>query len=79
MSFKTTVIPSAMDIPQKNKILFLEGNLDPNCPFGAKGIGEHGMYTTAAAISNAIQDAIGVPCLHLPVTSEELLRAMGKL
>ena len=73
------VIPSAMDIPQKNKILFLEGNLDPNCPFGAKGIGEHGMYTTAAAISNAIQDAIGVPCLHLPVTSEELLRAMGKL
>ena len=50
-----------------------------DCPYGAKGLGEHGMYTTAASISNAIYDAIHVPMLDLPVTPEKILRALHKI
>lgn len=50
-----------------------------DAPFGAKGLGEHPMYTSMAALSNAVYDAIHVPMLHLPVTPEKVLRAMGKI
>ena len=73
------LIPTAMDIPQKNEVLFYEGNGADDCPMGAKGLGEHGMYTVAASISNAIYDAIGVAMLHLPVTSEKILKALHKI
>nr|WP_325196369.1 xanthine dehydrogenase family protein molybdopterin-binding subunit [uncultured Oscillibacter sp.] len=73
------LIPTAMDIPQKNKVIFYEENKAVDCPYGAKGLGEHGMYTTAASISNAIYDAIKVPMLHLPVTPEKILKALGKI
>ena len=66
------------DIPEKNTALFLEGNGADDCPFGAKGLGEHPMYTTGAAISGAIYDAIKKPMLHLPVTPEKILKAMNK-
>ena len=36
------------------------------------------MYTTGAAISGAIYDAIKKPMLHLPVTPEKILKAMNK-
>lgn len=72
------LIPTAMDIPEKNTALFLEGNGADDCPFGAKGLGEHPMYTTGAAISGAIYDAIKKPMLHLPVTPEKILKAMNK-
>ena len=73
------LIPTALDIPERNEAIFYEKNQAADCPYGAKGLGEHGMYTTAAAVSNAIFDAIGVPMLDLPVTPEKLLRAMGKI
>lgn len=73
------LIPTAMDIPEKNEVLFYEGNGAADCPLGAKGLGEHGMYTVAASLSNAIYDAIGVPMLHLPVTSEKVLKALHKI
>lgn len=73
------LIPTAMDIPQKNKVIFYEENKAVDCPYGAKGLGEHGMYTTAASISSAIYDAIKVPMLHLPVTPEKILRALHKI
>lgn len=78
-SFAQYLLPTAMDAPKKNVALFLEGNGASDTPFGAKGLGEHAMYTSMAAISNAIYDAIHVPMLHLPVTPEKILRAMGKL
>lgn len=73
------LIPTAMDIPVKNKVIFYEENKAVDCPYGAKGLGEHGMYTTAASISNAIYDAIHVPMLDLPVTPEKILRALHKI
>jgi xanthine dehydrogenase molybdenum-binding subunit len=48
-------------------------------PYGAKGLGEPGLAPTAAAISNAIYDAIGVRIKDLPITPEKILKALGKL
>ena len=44
--------------------------IDPNGPFGAKGIGECAMVPTAPAVVNAIYEAVGVRIKDLPATSE---------
>ncbi len=49
---------------------------DPQGPFGAKGVGEMGGTPTAAAIANAIYDAIGVRLTTVPMTPERVLRAL---
>jgi xanthine dehydrogenase molybdenum-binding subunit len=49
---------------------------DPQGPFGAKGVGEMGGTPTAAAIANAIYDAIGVRMTTLPMTPERVLKAI---
>ena len=43
---------------------------------GAKGLGEPPIIPTAAAIANAIRDATGADVRSLPMTREELLRAL---
>jgi CO/xanthine dehydrogenase Mo-binding subunit len=49
---------------------------EPTGPFGAKGLGELGMDPTAAVISNAIFDAVGVRIKALPITPEKVLKAI---
>jgi 4-hydroxybenzoyl-CoA reductase alpha subunit len=49
---------------------------DPDGPYGAKGLGEAGMVPTAAAIANAIYDAVGVRIKSLPITPEKILMAL---
>ncbi len=49
---------------------------DPGGPFGAKGVGEMGGTPTAAAIANAIYDAIGIRLTELPMTPERVLAAI---
>ncbi|MCP4423857.1 MAG: xanthine dehydrogenase family protein molybdopterin-binding subunit [Chloroflexi bacterium] len=51
---------------------------DPGGPFGAKGVGEMGGTPTAAAIANAIYDAVGVRLTQLPMTPERVLAALDK-
>ena len=51
---------------------------DPQGPFGAKGVGEMGGTPTAAAIANAIYDAVGVRLTELPMTPERVLAALDK-
>jgi CO/xanthine dehydrogenase Mo-binding subunit len=48
----------------------------PIGPFGAKGVGEPPVVPTAAAIANAIADAIGVHLNELPITPERVLAAL---
>jgi CO/xanthine dehydrogenase Mo-binding subunit len=43
---------------------------------GSKGLGEPPIIPTAAAIANAIRDATGADVRSLPITREELLRAL---
>jgi len=54
---------------------FIENRNGPG-PYGAKGLGEQPNVPTAAAIANAVHDAIGVPITSLPITPEKVLRAL---
>ncbi len=45
-------------------------------PFGAKGVGETGVFSPAPAIANALCDAIGVRMMEMPLTPERVLRAI---
>ena len=45
-------------------------------PFGAKGIGELCLVPTAAAIANAVFDAVGVRIRELPITPDRVLAAL---
>lgn len=47
---------------------------DPNInPSGAKGLGEVGIIGCAAAIANAIYNAIGKRCYDLPITPDKII------
>jgi CO/xanthine dehydrogenase Mo-binding subunit len=50
----------------------------PHGPYGAKGIGEGVITSTVPAIANAIYDAIGVRMFRMPMTAEDILRALKK-
>jgi CO/xanthine dehydrogenase Mo-binding subunit len=67
-------VPNTLDMPEVEPIL-VETN-DPVCPFGAKGVGEVVGVPTAAAIANAIYDAVGIRMRELPITPEKVLRAL---
>ena len=45
---------------------------------GSKGLGEPPIIPTAAAIANAIRDATGAQVRSLPITREEMLRALAE-
>jgi len=53
-------------------------NYDPTGPFGAKGVGEPTSVPTAAAILNAIHDAVGVRITSLPATPEKILMELRR-
>ena len=54
---------------------FIE-TIDPNTCYGAKGVGEIIVNPTAAAIANAVYDAISVRITDIPITPERILRAL---
>ena len=45
---------------------------------GSKGLGEPPIIPVAAAIANAIRDATGADVRSLPITREEMLRALAE-
>lgn len=65
---------TAADIP--NIHFFPIETLDKEGPYGAKGVGEAPLIPTAAAIANAVCDAIGVEFIELPLTPEKVLKAI---
>jgi len=67
-------IPTMADMPDMVPLI-IEAE-DPNGPYGAKSVGEAAMDPVAAAICNAIYDAVGVRITRLPVRAETLLNAI---
>jgi CO/xanthine dehydrogenase Mo-binding subunit len=67
-------VPTAASIPAVETIL-VDG-WEPNGPYGAKGGSEAPISPTAAAIANAIHDAVGVRITSLPITPEKILRGL---
>jgi len=45
-------------------------------PFGVRGVGEPPVIPGAAAIGNAIRDAIGIRLTELPMSAERIHRAL---
>jgi len=76
-SFRDYKLLTALDIPEITPILV--ESVDPNGPFGAKGLGECAMVPTAPAVVNAIYNAIGVRIKNLPATPEKILAEIKKL
>jgi xanthine dehydrogenase molybdenum-binding subunit len=77
-NFTDYLMPTTKDAPLTNNIkTILIETVDPEGPFGAKGVGELTLNPTAAAISNAIYDAIGIRFEGLPITPEKILDALG--
>ena len=72
-NFMTYKIPARRDIP--NIRVFLAKGHDETGPFGAKSIGEVVINTVAPAITDAIENAIGVRVRSLPATPEKVLLA----
>lgn len=68
------IVLTDADIPEIDTII-VESN-DPTGPFGAKGVGECGMVPTAAAIANAVYNAIGIRFKEIPLTEERVLKAL---
>ena len=68
------IMPTSLDMP-KITVDIVQG-FDPTGPFGAKGVGEPTAVPTAAAVLNAIHDAVGVRVATLPATSEKVLAAI---
>ena len=68
-------VPGLLDVPDQ-----ITGELveipHGHGPFGAKGVGETGMFSPSPAIANAVYDALGVRILEMPFTPERVLRAI---
>jgi CO/xanthine dehydrogenase Mo-binding subunit len=73
-NFSDYRIPSMRDMPPLEHAF--ADSYEPTGPFGAKGLGELNMDPTAAVISNAIFDAVGVRIKTLPITPEKILNAL---
>jgi xanthine dehydrogenase YagR molybdenum-binding subunit len=68
-------LPTIADVPEI--VTDLVDVPDPHLTnLGAKGLGEPPIIPTAAAIANAIRDATGADVRSLPISREEMLRAL---
>ena len=74
LSFGDYKIPTSLDIPPLRTVL-IESDAGVG-PYAIKGIGETPNVPVAAAIANAIADAVGVRIADLPLTSEKVYRAL---
>jgi carbon-monoxide dehydrogenase large subunit len=76
-SFVDYRIPTTVDIPDKMETLFVE-TPDAVGPYGARGLGEHGIVAVPAAIANAIADALGIEIYEIPITPQMILDELEK-
>lgn len=73
-SFVDYKIPTADDAPEL-VVKYVE-HPEPTGPYGARGVGEPLMVPGAPAIANAVYNAIGVRFRRMPITPEEVLKAL---
>ena len=67
-------IPNIQDIPELSTAI-LQSDFGSG-PYNSMSIGETALIPTAAAIANAVEDAVGVRIKSLPITAEKVLSAL---
>ena len=68
-------IPGFHDVPVDHAERYVEHD-QSNGPFGAKGVGEVATFCVSPAIANAIDDAVGVRLMEMPLNAETVYRAL---
>jgi len=74
-SFMDYAVLKAADMPEI--VVRLIETVDAEGPFGAKGLGESGVIPVAAAVANALKDALGVRFTELPITPARVRAALA--
>ncbi|MGE3160983.1 MAG: xanthine dehydrogenase family protein molybdopterin-binding subunit [Burkholderiales bacterium] len=67
---------TALDMPEVEVALIEEP--DPNCPYGAKEVGQGPLLPVMPALANAVYAAVGVRIDEIPITPDKVLRALEK-
>ena len=75
-NFGENKIPSIADIPPLKTVI--QEVPVGNGPYGGMSIGEPPVIPTAAAVANAVHDAVGVRIYDLPITAEKVLNGMKR-
>ncbi len=73
-NLSTYLLPTALDMCDVETIIVEDP--EPLGPWGAKGIGEPAIIPTAAAIANAVSNAIGKSINEIPITPENVLEIL---
>ncbi|MCH7762659.1 MAG: xanthine dehydrogenase family protein molybdopterin-binding subunit [Candidatus Marinimicrobia bacterium] len=74
-SFHDYKVPTARDIPEIH--FYPIETHEKTGPYGAKGMAEAPLVPTAAAIANAVSNILGVEINSLPITPENVLKAIS--
>lgn len=68
---------TALDVPRITPVVVEVPSADPL--YGVRGVGEPCIIAGAAAVSNAVADAVGARPDKIPMTAERVLEALGKV
>jgi CO/xanthine dehydrogenase Mo-binding subunit len=69
-SFLDYRLPTMLDVPEIIPVIV--ENHHPRSPEDIRGVGEPPTIPTAAAVANAVYDAVGIRITHLPLTPEKV-------
>jgi len=69
-SFLDYRMPTTVDVPEIIPVILEKEN--PRIPDDIRGVGEPPTAPTAAAVANAVYDAVGIRMNHLPLTPERV-------
>jgi CO/xanthine dehydrogenase Mo-binding subunit len=75
-TLETYRLPLAVDVPEIEIVLLERG--DPAGPYGAKGVAEPPIVPVAAAIGNAVSNAIGRSINRIPIRPDDILAALAE-
>ncbi len=70
-------MPTALDLPRLDAELMNFGGL--NELYGVKGVGEPPIIAGAAALANAVYEAVGARVHQIPVTAERIMRTLERI
>jgi xanthine dehydrogenase YagR molybdenum-binding subunit len=76
-NLSNVALPVNADIPASIDVGFIDEHDEHASPIGARGIGELGGTGVAAAIANAVFDAVGVRVREVPILPAHILEGLA--